>query len=109
MAAKRPRAVALKYELGDRTRAPQIMAKGVGTVAERILDMAKEKGIPLYADPELVEVLGQLDVGHEIQPELYQAVAEVLIYLYKMNQKKKSGAPAPRQPVRLAPLNIKRK
>jgi flagellar biosynthesis protein len=109
MAEKRQRAVALKYELGDRSRAPQVMAKGVGSVAERILDMAREKGIPLYSDPELVEVLGQLDVGREIQPELYQAVAEVLIYLYKMNQKKRSGAPPPRQPTRLAPMNIRRR
>jgi flagellar biosynthesis protein len=109
MAQKRQRAVALKYQLGDRSQAPRVLAKGVGSVAERILDMARDKGIPLFSDPELVEVLGQLDVGREIQPELYQAVAEILIYIYKMNQKKKSGAPGPKKPIRLAPVVIPRK
>ncbi len=94
MAEKRLRAVALQYDR-ENQGAPRVLAKGQGGVAERILAVAAEKGIPLYQDPELLEVLGQLDVGAEIQPELYQAVAEVLIFIYKMNRKKKgSGPPA---------------
>ena len=104
MAEERRRAVALKYQLGDRSSAPRVLAKGQGAIADKILEMAREKGVPLYEDKELVEVLGQLDVGTEIAPELYQAVAEVLIFIYKMNQKKKAGGPLPKAPVRLKNL-----
>jgi flagellar biosynthesis protein len=90
MAEKRRRAVALSYDRDSGQTAPKILAKGKGGIAEKIIATAREKGIPLYEDPELVEVLGQLDVNTEIQPELYQAVAEVLIFIYKMNQRKKS-------------------
>jgi flagellar biosynthesis protein len=104
MAEPRRRAVALKYQMGDRQSAPRVLAKGQGAIADRILELAREKGVPLYEDKELVEVLGQLDVGTEIAPELYQAVAEVLIFIYKMNQRKKGAGPAPKTPVRLKPL-----
>jgi flagellar biosynthesis protein len=93
----------------DNQSAPRVLAKGQGGVADRILELAEEKGIPLYKDPELLEVLGQLDVGAEIQPELYQAVAEVLIFIYKMNQKKKGLGGAPRQPTLLGSSSIRRK
>ena len=85
MAEKRPRAVALQYDIANRSAAPKVLARGQGDLAQRILDIARENGIPLYKDPELVEVLGQLDVGTQIQPDLYHAVAEVLIFIYKMN------------------------
>ena len=88
---KRQRAVALQYDASNRSAAPKVLAKGQGGVAERILDLARIKGIPLYRDPELVEVLGQLDVGTQIEPDLYKAVAQVLIFIYKMNQKKKAA------------------
>lgn len=107
MAEKRRRAVALKYDRSGGT-APRVLAKGKGGIADKILEVAKEKGIPLYEDPELVEVLGQLDVNTEIQPELYQAVAEVLIFIYKMNQKRKAGQ-APRRSINLPPVTARRK
>jgi flagellar biosynthesis protein len=107
-AQKRRRAVALKYDQSSGLAAPKILAKGQGGVADRILEVAREKGIPLYEDPELVEVLGQLDVNTEIQPELYQAVAEVLIFIYKMNQKKKAGL-GPRRTKNLGHMNIRAK
>jgi len=84
---KRQKVVALKYD-AKRQSAPRLIAKGQGGIAEKILATAREKGIPLYNDPELVEILSQLDVGLEIEPELYQAVAEVLIFIYKTNRKK---------------------
>jgi flagellar biosynthesis protein len=84
---KRQKVVALKYDV-EKQAAPKIIAKGQGLIADRILETARERGIPLYKDPELIEILSQLDVGLEIQPELYQAVAEVLIFIYKMNRKK---------------------
>jgi FlhB-like protein len=84
---RRQKAVALKFELG-KDEVPEILAKGQGLIAEKILALAKQKGIPLYEDPELVEVLSKLDLGNHIAPELYQAVAEVLIFIYRVNQKK---------------------
>lgn len=90
MAEKRQRAVALQYDIVNRSAAPKVLARGQGDLAQRILDVARENGIPLYKDPELVEVLGQLDVGTQIQPDLYQAVAEVLIFIYKMNKKRRA-------------------
>lgn len=99
---KKQRAVALKYDPAQSLQAPKVLASGRGAVAEKILELARERNIPLYKDPELVEVLGQLDVGTEIQPELYQAVAEVLIFIYKMNQKKRGQAAGRRKP----PVNL---
>jgi len=90
VAQKPARAVALQYDASVSSAAPKVLARGKGEVAEKILALARERGIPLYRDPELVEVLGQLDVGAQIQPELYHAVAEVLIFIYKMNQKKRA-------------------
>jgi flagellar biosynthesis protein len=84
---KRQKVVALKYDKSKQA-APRVLAKGQGGVAEKILETARQHGIPLYNDPELVEILSQLDVGLEIEPDLYQAVAEVLIFIYKTNQKK---------------------
>lgn len=88
-AKKQQKVVALKYN-AEKQSAPRVIGKGQGLVAEKILDLAKEKGIPLYNDPELVEILSQLDIGLEIKPELYQAVAQVLIFIYKANRKKMS-------------------
>ncbi|HTB22122.1 MAG TPA: EscU/YscU/HrcU family type III secretion system export apparatus switch protein [bacterium] len=88
---KRQRVVALQYDASNRSAAPKVLAKGQGDLAERILAVAMKEGIPLYRDPELVEVLGQLDVGTQIEPDLYKAVAQVLIFIYKMNQKKKAA------------------
>lgn len=105
MADKRQAAVALKYDRSNQS-APKVLAKGKGGVAERILALAIEKGIPLYRDPELLEVLGQLEVGSDIQPELYQAVAEVLIFIYKMNRKKQSEGPQ-RKPARLSGVKVR--
>jgi|SRR5665213_1006641 len=87
---KRPRAVALQYD-AEKNAAPRVLAKGQGDIALKILEVARQKGIALYRDPELVEILGQLDVGKQIEPDLYKAVAEVMIFIYKMNQKKRAA------------------
>jgi flagellar biosynthesis protein len=78
-------AVALGYEPGR--RAPEILARGAGLLAERILELAKAAGVPVRQDADLTEVLAGLDVGAEIPPELYEAVAEVLAFVYRMNEK----------------------
>jgi flagellar biosynthesis protein len=83
---KSPKAVALKYD-GQKDRAPRIMAKGRGDIAEKIMDIAKEHDVPLYQDQNLVQILEALDLETEIPPELYRAVAEVLAFIYRLNGK----------------------
>ncbi len=80
------KAVALKYQHG-RDRAPKVVAKGKKWLAEKIIQVAKENKIPLYSDRDLVEVLEKLDLDAEIPPQLYQAVAEVFVFIYRMNKK----------------------
>lgn len=82
---KMKKAVALHYE-ADRQKAPQVTAKGRGLVAERIIELARAKGIPIQEDPELIDALIQLDFYEEIPSSLYQAVAEILAFVYKMNK-----------------------
>ncbi len=84
---KRQMAVALGYQT-EKMSAPQVKAKGKGFLAQKILDLAKEKGIPIKEDTDLVQLLYKLEVSDEIPPELYQAVAELLAFLYKVNEKK---------------------
>jgi flagellar biosynthesis protein len=64
-----------------------VVAKGAGLLADRIIEIAKEYNIPLYEDPDLVEVLARIDLGNVIPPQLYQAVAEVLAFVYNLNRR----------------------
>lgn len=90
MSRKRKKAVALKYDPA-KAASPQISAKGDGLVAERIIALAKENGIPLKDDPDLVEVLSKLDLSEEIPAELYVVVAELLAFVYMVNGKNHPG------------------
>jgi flagellar biosynthesis protein len=83
---KTPKAVALRYEQA-KDEAPRVVARGRGPVAERIMAVAREHGVPLHADPNLVEVLGGLELDLAIPPELYRAVAEVLVFVYRLNRR----------------------
>ena len=74
------RAVALQYGADD--AAPVVVASGMGYLAERIVDVALENGVPIYEDDSLATILTQLSLGQEIPPELYQAVAEILAIVY---------------------------
>lgn len=85
MASDRQVAVALKYVRAE-DDAPRVVAKGRGTTAEKILELARQHGVPIHQDTDLVEVLVKLDLGDFIPPELYKAVAEILAHLYKMNR-----------------------
>jgi flagellar biosynthesis protein len=82
----RRKAVALKYER-EKDAAPRVVAKGRGEVAARIMEIARENHVPLHADRNLAEVLEALDVNLEVPPELYRAVAEVLVFIYRLNGK----------------------
>ena len=82
---RRPReAVALDYAR-DAGGAPRVVAKGRGELAERIVELAAEHGVPLETNADLAELLGACDVGEEIPDELYVVVAELLRYLYALN------------------------
>lgn len=83
---KRKTAVALGYH-GEKGNAPKLKAKGQGPVAERIIETAKEHGVPIQSDPDLVEVLAALDLDMEIPEEIYAVVAELLAFVYRTNNK----------------------
>lgn len=85
---KPTRAVALRYDRG-KAGAPRVVAKGQGLVAENIIGVAREHGVPLHEDPNLAATLNALDLEAEIPPELYRAVAEVLVFIYRLNGKLK--------------------
>jgi flagellar biosynthesis protein len=82
---KKKAAVALQYNTAT-DKAPKITAKGRGFVAETIIALAREKGVPIREDADLVQVLSQLDLNQEIPPSLYQVVAELLAFVYRLNQ-----------------------
>ncbi len=87
MYRKRKKAVALRYRPGEDS-APRVAAKGAGPIADKIIALAKEHGIPVKDDPDLVEVLSKLDITEEIPPELYVIMAELLAFVYSLNGKK---------------------
>lgn len=87
MTRESKKAVALKYRPADGD-APRVTARGTGVVAERIIELAREHGIPVKDDPDLVEVLSRLDLNEAIPPELYVVVAELLAFVYRLNGKK---------------------
>ena len=88
----RQRAVALQYGVSD--AAPVIVASGMGHLAEKILDVAQENGVPIYEDNSLATILSQLDLGQSIPEELYRAVVEI----DHQGQSRRQDAPAPEQP-----------
>jgi flagellar biosynthesis protein len=82
MPEERPRrAAALKYEGGE---APKVVASGRGLIADRILEEAREAGVPIRSDTALTEALAALDIGQDVPEELWQAVAETLAWAYRL-------------------------
>lgn len=86
------KAVALRYKALE-DAAPRVLAKGRGSLAERILAIAQAHGIPVKEDRDLVTLLEALDVGKEIPPELYQVVAELLAFVYRTGKRGDSLKP----------------
>ena len=80
------KAAALSYKQGY--YAPVVVAKGKGVVAEAIIACAREAGVYVHESPELVKLLMQVDTDQAIPPELYRAVAEVLVWLYCLERQK---------------------
>ena len=81
---KRKKAVALTYDPSN--SAPQVVASGQGAIAERIIDKAKEADVATYKDEGLADTLLKLEIGDMIPPELYGVVAEILVYVDRMDK-----------------------
>lgn len=79
-------AVAISYEPGE--AAPKILATGRGRVAEKIIETAKENRVPTYKDNKLASTLSKLQIGEMIPPELYEVVAEILVFVDDMDRMK---------------------
>jgi flagellar biosynthesis protein len=80
---RRRRAAALRYEHGDVS--PEVTAVGAGLVADRIIEAAREAGVPVRSDPALAEALSALELGANVPPELWAAVAEALAWAYRLD------------------------
>ena len=81
---KRKKAVALTYDPSN--SAPQVVASGQGAIAERIIEKAKEADVATYKDEGLADTLLKLEIGDMIPPELYGVVAEILVYVDRMDK-----------------------
>lgn len=81
----RKEAIALTYNPTE-NNGPKVIAKGKGKIAENIIENADIHNIPIYEDPNLVELLGQLDLNESIPEDLYQAVAEVFAFIYRLDE-----------------------
>lgn len=86
---ERKTAVALSYDVGD--TAPKILATGKGYVAEKIIEIAKQENVPLHQDAKLANTLSKLEIGDYIPKELYGVVAEILVFVDRVEGVKKRG------------------
>lgn len=77
-------AIALSYNPDE--DAPKVIATGKGALAERIIEKAKEADVPVHQDDKLADTLSRLDIGDMIPPELYEVVAEILIFVDAMDK-----------------------
>ena len=80
-------AIALEYNPSE--DAPRVIASGRGILAEKIIEKAKERQVPVHRDDKLADTLSRLEIGDMIPPELYEVVAEILIFVDSMDKLKK--------------------
>jgi len=83
--SERKQAVAIKYDQ-NHNQAPIVVAKGQGILADQILVTAKQYAVPVYQNKTLAGMLMAVQLDSQIPPELYQAVAEILAYIYRLDQ-----------------------
>ena len=83
------RAVALRYGIDD--AAPIVVASGMGCLAEKILDVARENDVPVYEDNSLSTILSRLNLGQEIPEDLYRAIVEIYIYFLNFDPARQDG------------------
>jgi flagellar biosynthesis protein len=82
---KKTSAISIQYNQ-DGDRAPKVTAKGKGSVAEKIIAIAKEQNIPIKRDKDLMVLLEKIDIGQEIPDSLYKIIAELLAWVYHLNK-----------------------
>jgi len=83
---KPKQAIALSYDPSD--DAPRVVASGRGVLAEKIIEKANESAVPIHRDDKLADTLSRLEIGEMIPPELYEVVAEILIFVDSMDKLK---------------------
>ena len=98
----RQKAVALHYNADE--HAPRVAAKGSGIIAEKILDEAQKADVTVYKDAELVEELTKMDLGQHIPPELYEVVAQVLVFISDLDRESGRGIHSKLDLDRLKPI-----
>lgn len=86
---KPKQAIALEYNPSE--DAPKVVASGKGVLAERIIEKAKEANVPLHRDDKLADTLSRLEIGEMIPPQLYEVVAEILVFVDAMDKIKSKG------------------
>ncbi|MBR6769977.1 MAG: EscU/YscU/HrcU family type III secretion system export apparatus switch protein [Lachnospiraceae bacterium] len=84
--AKPKQAIALSYDPDE--EAPKVIASGRGELAEKIIEKAKEAAVPVHRDDKLADTLSRLEIGDMIPPELYEVVAEILVFVDAMDKLK---------------------
>ena len=107
---KEKTAVAIAYEPGE--RAPKILATGKGYLADKIIEKAKEEDVPLYQDNQLANTLSRLEIGDMIPPELYEVVAEILVFVDDMDKLRSwawTKRPPPKMPARQSISSVSRR
>ncbi|MED1441728.1 EscU/YscU/HrcU family type III secretion system export apparatus switch protein [Aeribacillus composti] len=81
------KAVALSYN-DEKDAAPKVSAKGKGYVAEKIIEKARENNVPIQEDPSLIKLLSEVEINEQIPEELYEVVAELLSFIYRLDQQR---------------------
>ncbi len=81
---KPKQAIALSYNPDE--NAPKVIASGKGLLAEKIIEKAKEADVPVHQDDKLADTLSRLEIGDMIPPELYEVVAEILVFVDAMDK-----------------------
>ena len=87
-------AVALQYDRAE-DKVPRVVASGRGALAERILELAFAHGVKVREDADLAEILAAVDVGEQIPIAAFAAVAEILFYIYRANERQAAAGGAP--------------
>ena len=95
--SKKSKAVALRYKL-DEDVAPVVIASGYGSIAEKIIDIAEQKGIPVFRDDSAASMMCMLEVGKSIPPQLYEVVAAIYGQILQVSKEIKSHEPAASEP-----------
>ena len=95
------RAVALRYDGGG---APVVVASGMGYLAEKLVEVASESGVPVYEDTSLATMLSQLSLGQEIPDSLYRAIVEIYVYFLNFDPADPDKARRERQAMKEAAI-----